>query len=148
MNLLAPIIVIPFILIAAIILFLCVAGDIESAKKYKNAYRSTGKIIKQLDNYKITAYGSGIFGMHRRIYHQYEVEYQADGKTCMMVLQTKKKGLSAGDTIEVRYVIEKNTREAKGVTCIHADRIKELVLGSILGFILAIGIIIFLDGKR
>lgn len=139
------IIAIPFILIAVFLLFLFIASDLKSAKKYKHAIQSTGKVKKKLENYIMNAYGSGLIGKRRRIYYQYEVEYQVDGKRYMGVLQTKEKRLNEGDTVEVRYIWKEGTNEPKIATCIYADRIKELAIGGILGIVFAIGIIVFLS---
>lgn len=137
------IIVIPFILIAAFLLFLFILSDYKSAQKYKHASRSRGKVKKQLEKYCINAYGSGLIGKRRRIYHQYEVEYLVDGKKCVGILQTKEKKLNEGDIVEVRYNWKEGMSEPQIATSIYADRIKELAMGGILGIILAIGIMIY-----
>lgn len=143
----APIIVIPIVLFAAMILFLFIINDIKSAQKYEHACRCTGSVVKQLENTKIYRYGSGLH-KYTRTYQQYEVEYQVDGNTYRMVLQTKKKGLAAGDPVEVRYILRKDTHEPEGVTSVYADRLKELAAGAIIGFIFALGIMLFTVARK
>lgn len=130
------------IVMAALFLFLSILSDLKSAQIYKNANQSIGKVKHQLESGKVNAYGSGAVGMRRRTYQQYEVEYQAEGKTYTGVLQTKEKNLGIGDEADVRYIWNRETNEPEIVSGAYADRLKELTLGGVFGVILAAGIII------
>lgn len=130
-----------FILLAVFVLLLYIRSDIRSAQLYKYADRTIGVIKRQLEDCRVSAYGSGMVGMRRRIYHQYEVEYQIQGRTYTGILQTRKK-LEIADKAELRYILKKDSNEPELITSAYADRLKELAIGIIFGVILAAGIII------
>lgn len=125
------------IIAAILILILIISGDMESAKRYRNAKRSRGRIIGQREDYTIAAYGGGPAGANRRRYRQYEVEFDAEGRKHRGVIQTKEKGLSIGDFIEVRYQKDEKSNEVVVATRVFYDRLKELMVGGTLGVILS-----------
>lgn len=136
-------VVIAFFIIITVILFLLfLLQDIRSAQVYRKADQSIGKVKRQLEDKKINAYGSGIVGMRRRIYHLYEVDYEVQGKTYTGILWTKKKNLEIGAGVNVRYARNKDTNEIELVTSVCADRLKELLIGGIIGVLFAAAIII------
>ena len=129
------------IVAAALILFLVVSGDIESAKRYKRAENAAGVVVGQREDYSLAAYGGGAAGMKRRRYRQYEAEFEVDGKKYKGIVQTKQKGLEAGDSIEVRYLKDSMGDEAVVVTRVFYDRLRELIVGFLGGIVLSIVII-------
>lgn len=131
-----------FILVFVVFLFLFLLRDMKSSQIYKNADQSMGKVKRQLEDGKINAYGSGLVGMRRRTYHQYEVEYQVRDKTYAGILWTKKRNLHTGDEVQVRYVRNKDTDEIEIVNGACTDRLRELAIGGVFGILLAAGIII------
>lgn len=136
-------VVIAFFIIMIVILFLLfLLQDIRSAQIYRKAGQSIGKVKRQLEDKKINAYGSGIVGMRRRIYYLYEVDYEVQGKTYTGILWTKKKNLDIGAEVNVRYARNKDTNEIELVTSVCADRLKELLIGGIIGVLFAAAIII------
>lgn len=136
-------VVIAFFIIITVILFLLfLLQDIRSAQVYRKADQSIGKVKRQLEDKKINAYGSGIVGMRRRIYHLYEVDYEVQGKTYTGILWTKKKNLEIGAGVNVRYARNKDTNKIELVTSVCADRLKELLIGGIIGVLFAAAIII------
>ncbi len=131
------------ILIAAatLILFFVVSGDIKSAKRYRKSEKVKGVVVGQREDFTLAAYGSGATGMKRRRYRQYEAEYEVNGKKYKGIIQTKQKGLEAGDSIEVRYLMDGMGNEAAVATRVYYDRLKELIAGVFGGIVLAIVII-------
>lgn len=142
-NVVLAVVIAFFIIIIVILFLLFLLRDIRSAQIYRNADQSIGKVKRQLEDKKINAYGSGIVGMRRRIYHLYEVEYEVQGKTYTGILWTKKKDLDIEEGVNVRYARNKDTNEIELVTSVCADRLKELLIGGIFGVLFAATIIFF-----
>lgn len=142
-NVVLAVVIAFFIIIIVILFLLFLLRDIRSAQIYRKADQSIGKVKRQLEDKKINAYGSGIVGMRRRIYHLYEVEYEVQGKTYTGILWTKKKDLDIEEGVNVRYVRNKDTNEIELVSSVCADRLKELLIGGIFGVLFAAAIIFF-----
>ena len=130
-----------FVVFAFLLLGLMIAVDIQASKEYKNAERIIGTVIGQKEDARVSAYGSGPFGAHKKRYCQYEVEFWADGQDLKYVVQTKEKGLQPGEAIEVRYVRDRKTGRVIVVSRVFADRLRELIIGGTLGVVWAAVII-------
>ena len=126
-----------FVVFAFLLLGLMIAVDIQASKEYKNAERIMGTVIGQKEDARVSAYGSGPFGAHKRRYCQYEVEFWADGQDW-----TKETGLQPGEPIEVRYVRDRKTGRVIVVSRVVADRLRELIIGGTLGVVWAAVIIV------
>lgn len=130
------------IIIGAVLLILCIiffvlavslSNDRKMMKLYKQAELCTGIIIKQREDCRINAYGSGVMGMRKRSYSQYDVEFYPHGTVATGIYQTKEKDLKPGDTVTIHYVLHPQTGKPCIVSRIYGDRLKELMLGIILG---------------
>lgn len=128
------------ILVGVTGLILFIAHDLKSGKRYRSAERTTGVVTGQMEDYMLSAYGGGPANRQKRRYHQYKVAFEVEGRAHTGIIQTKENGLKPGDEIEVRY-LENGNHEAEVVTRIYNDRLRELMLCSVLGCILAAAII-------
>lgn len=130
--------VIPALVILVFLLFRLILADIKSDRRYRNGAVCTGTIIKQMEDYKISAYGSGGAGTHTRTYKQYKVEYELNGMIYCGVLRTKEKNLVPGSQVNVKYAYNERTGQPQILDPSRGDRVRELGIGVVLGVILAI----------
>ncbi len=123
-----------------LLLLVVLWSDVNSAREYKTAARCAGCVRRQLENVSVNAYGSGLIGMRRRVFLQYEVDFMVNGVMRRGVLQTREK-LQPGAMTEVRYVICADTGLPRVVNRVYSDRLMELLIGLVGGLILAAAII-------
>ena len=142
METLIVIFVILIIIVVAYALFCRIAKDIAITKMYNNANETDAKVIEELEEDYISEYGSFPTGVPR-IINRYRVEYEVDGKKYQGILATTKKEIKMNDIVKIRYVKLKNTNEPQIVTDVYKVRLKRLIIGTILGILLAVVIIIF-----
>lgn len=138
--------VIPALVILVFLLFRLILADMKSGRKYRNGAVCTGTIIERMEDYKISAYGSGGAGTHTRTYKQYKVEYELNGIIYHGVLRTKEKNLAPGSLVNVKYAYNERTGQPKILDPSRGDRVRELGIGAILGVILAV-ILFFLKSR-
>lgn len=136
-------IVIAIILIASLILWRYIRNDIIMTKLYNKANKVDAKVVKQLETKYLREYGSSVSGFPRITVRQYEVEYELDGKKYSGILQTKRKDINVGDITTIRYIIMKDKNTPQIITDVYKARLNHLILGTILGVLLAAIIIIF-----
>lgn len=141
------IMIIVFVLLIVCAVFvafwLSISNDRKMMKLYKSAETCTGVIIRRREDYRLNAYGSGVLGMRKRVYSQYDVEFYPNGYITEGVYQTKEKNLNPGDTVTVHYILHPQTGKPYIVSKIYGDRLKELILGAILGVLLSAAIIFY-----
>ena len=143
METLIAIFVILIVILVVYILFCRIAKDIAITKMYNNANETNAKVIEELEKDYISEYGSFPTGVPRIKIYRYRVEYEVDGKKYQGILATAKKEIKINDIVKVRYVKLKNTNEPQIVTDVYKIRLKRLLIGTILGLLLAVAIIIF-----
>lgn len=129
--------------ILLLIFLLCLAlySDIKAARQYRKATPCRGRVRKQLGKTSVNAYGSGLIIMHRRVYCQYQVDFQVNNSIWSGVVQTRAKNLHPGDLVDIRYMINTSTGVPEVISGVYWDRLKELMIGGALGIILAAAII-------
>jgi len=137
---------VPIILGLCLLLYVVIWSDISSAREYKNAARCTGRVRRQLEKVSVNVYGSGLIGMRRRRYFQYEVDFVVDGGMRSGVLQTRDK-LQPGAITEIRYIICADIGLPHVVNRMYSDRLMELLIGFVGGLIMA-AVIIVLKAKE
>lgn len=118
----------------------------KSGRRYRDAAACTGIVMEQIEDYQISAYGSGGTGTHTRIYRQYKIEYVLNGTVHYGVLRTKEKNLAPGSQVNVKYAYNERTGQPQILDPSRGDRVKELGIGAALGAILTI-ILMFLKSK-
>lgn len=143
METLIVIFVILIIIVVAYALFCRIAKDIAITKMYNNANETDAKVIEELEEDYISEYGSFPTGVPRIKINRYRVEYEVDGKKYQGILATTKKEIKMNDIVKIRYVKLKNTNVSQIVTDVYKVRLKRLIIGTILGILLAVVIIIF-----
>lgn len=142
-NIIIIAVVLLIVCAAFIILGMSISNDRKLMKLYEGAETCTGVIIRRREDYKLNAYGSGVMGMRKRVYRQYDVEFYPNRAVAEGVYQTKEKNLNPGDTVMVHYVLHPQTGKPYIVSKIYGDRLKELLLGIIFGVLLSTAIIFY-----
>ncbi|MFR5601950.1 MAG: hypothetical protein ACLTKI_06175 [Lachnospiraceae bacterium] len=132
-----------FALFVLFILFICIYGDWQLMKQYRNASRSKGTVIRQIENTSYGQYQRPVLRTRKVKYYQYEIEFIVDGQVCTGILQLKRKvaqkvGLRPGSTAMVRYIRDVDTGEVKVVHSGFRDRLMQFLI--VLPFGLAYGL--------
>ena len=138
--------VIPALIILVFLLSRLILADMKSGRRYRDAAACTGIVMEQIEDYQISAYGSGGTGTHTRIYRQYKIEYVLNGTVHYGVLRTKEKNLAPGSQVNVKYAYNERTGQPQILDPSRGDRVMELGIGAVLGVILTI-ILMFLKSK-
>lgn len=138
--------VIPALILLVFLLFRLILEDMKSGRRYRDAEACTGIVMEQMEDYQISAYGSGGTGTHTRTYRQYKIQYVLNGTVYYGVLRTKEKNLAPGSPVNVKYAYNERTGQPQILDPSRGDRVRELGIGAALGVILTI-ILIFLKSK-
>lgn len=139
-------IAIPILIILVFLLLRLIFADMKSERRYRKAAACKGTVIEQMEDYKISDYGSGAIGVHTKTYRQYKVEFILNGIVYYGVLRTKENNLAPGVGVSVKYAYNEETGQPIVLDPSRGDRVKGLGAAIVFCVLLA-GILFFLKSK-
>lgn len=138
--------IITFVMLLVLFLLYAISRDIKTKRRYDTADTCVGIVLRKIEDYRTDFYGSGISGVQKRRYSQYEVEYILKGQLYQGVYRTKQANLDIGSKVILKYVIHETTGQPVLLNTVAGDKVKELIIGIIGGVILA-GILFYMKSK-
>lgn len=131
-----------FAMAAALILILVLgvflSYDIRQAGRYRRAERCRGTVLENIGTEKAAAYGRHQY----RTYGKYRIQYTVGQETHTDELLLRDRNLKAGDSVEIRYVTDKDG--VYPVNDVSVRRLREIVIT----FIIVLPLCIYFIYKR
>ena len=123
------ILVIIAVIVVVLLLLLFVMHDVFATIRYFRATKTKGEIIEKIGEEKFAFYGDRTA---RRVFGKYRIRYTDDmGRRCEGTLLVKKRDLSFGAQINVRY--EKTENGTCLVDDVYVRRIGWLLIAIVIG---------------
>ena len=117
-------------LIALYIISIILRSDIRRNRNYKNAEVCTGTIVENLGIVRKYTYGR----WQERKYERYLVRYNYNGESRKAEVLTVRRGLHAGDELEVHIFHDEDGNEAIA-SDIYGRRLLELVIAAAVAIV-------------
>ena len=134
MNIFLTIVFIIASLIALLIISVVLRYDIQQNRNYKNAEICPGTIVESIGTVYKDTYGSGLVHKQRRKYEKYSVRYAYRGEWRQDEVLTVRRGLNAGDALEVHVYRAEDGSDAIA-SDIHGRRLRELLIALVVAVI-------------
>lgn len=121
---------------AALILIAVISFDVQKSMIYLKAKMSPGLIIEKTGERHVSAYGT----RRKRRYVTYHVRCTIHGKDVVLEAASSKKDMAPGNILIARYIEYPDGRICE-VFPYEWDRLRELLIGAVLGIII-VGIVV------
>lgn len=127
-----------FVIIAVLVLAVIISADVKKSVGYLKSNRATGLIVEKTGERSMSAYGT----QRRRCYSTYHVRCTIHRRELVLEAASKRRDLAPGNILIVRYVEYPDGRICE-VFPYEWDRLRELLVGSVLGIAVAAACIFY-----
>lgn len=126
-----------FAVLAVIVLAAIISSDVKKSVTYLRSKKAAGLIVEKTGERSTPAYGTS----RRRRYATYHVRCSINGRELILEAASKRRDIAPGNVLAVRYVEYPDGRICE-VFPYELDRLRELLVGIVLGcFLAAAGIL-------
>lgn len=127
-----------FAVFAAVVLSAIISFDVKKSVAYLKSCSATGLIVEKTGERSMPSYGT----RRRRCYSTYHVRCTIHGMEQVLEAVSKQRDLAPGNILTVRYVEYPDGRICE-VFPYEWDRLRELLVGSVLGIAVAAACILY-----
>lgn len=127
-----------FAVFAAVVLLVIISSDVKKSMIYLKSCSATGLIVEKTGERSMPAYGT----RRKRCYSTYHVRCTIHGREHILEAASKRRDLAPGNILTVRYVEYPDGRICE-VFPYEWDRLRELLVGSVLGIAVAAACIFY-----
>lgn len=126
------------VIVVVMVLAVIILSDLKKSMVYLKSHKATGFVVEKAGEQSMAAYGTS----RKRHYTVYHVRCSVHGSDMILEAASKKRDVAPGNILVVRYIECPDGRICE-VFPYEWDRLRELLIGTVFGILLAVLCIIY-----